>query len=355
MSAQGSLRPSGTGPARGPQAVAGASVTSAVIRDSIIRSARAVLRVAAGAAEPAGQPRLDRETLRRASWPTLVDGRARCAGSLLHARRGRPPARERTIRSRTRPSSICGSRSRRRRRSARAWSASASTRPSSAKLGPEDDLVLIAASGPLFLQGNGVAPIRRVRAHRDRAGRAHDPPARRRPCPHRHPGRAPAARSCARSACFGSRGPAGSTPPRRSASTSRSRAITAEPGTATGRLARLPRTRPLPGPTSAAPPRPTDQRRGTNSPGARAASAPRAGRRGASVQAPLWQDIWWTRRFEIGGPAADAGRARRHPHLPERGGGARSPLSDASRSAISSPPSAFSDSSPMRNCRSSMS
>lgn len=66
------------GESRGvPQAVAGASVTSAVIRDAILRSARAVLRARAPV-EAAGGPRLDRETLRRSSWPTLVaEGAAR--------------------------------------------------------------------------------------------------------------------------------------------------------------------------------------------------------------------------------------------------------------------------------------
>ena len=68
---QGGLRPASAG--GGPRPVAGASVTSAVIRDSIVRSARAVLRVASSAAAPAAQPRLDRETLRRASWPALVE------------------------------------------------------------------------------------------------------------------------------------------------------------------------------------------------------------------------------------------------------------------------------------------
>jgi transcriptional regulator of nitric oxide reductase len=59
--------------ARAPQAVAGASVTSAVIRDAILRSARAVLRLrTAAASEVSAKPRLDRETLRRATWPALV-------------------------------------------------------------------------------------------------------------------------------------------------------------------------------------------------------------------------------------------------------------------------------------------
>jgi transcriptional regulator of nitric oxide reductase len=64
------LRASPAAAARGPQAVAGASVTSAVIRDAIVRSARAVLRSRATAATD--RPRLDRETLRRLSWPALV-------------------------------------------------------------------------------------------------------------------------------------------------------------------------------------------------------------------------------------------------------------------------------------------
>jgi NosR/NirI family nitrite reductase transcriptional regulator len=56
----------------GPTVVAGASVTSAVIRDAILRSARAVLRVRSAQGEATARPRLDRETLRRVSWPTLV-------------------------------------------------------------------------------------------------------------------------------------------------------------------------------------------------------------------------------------------------------------------------------------------
>ena len=56
----------------GPPIVAGASVTSTVIRDAILRSARAVLRVRSAQAEASPKPRLDRETLRRLSWPTLV-------------------------------------------------------------------------------------------------------------------------------------------------------------------------------------------------------------------------------------------------------------------------------------------
>ncbi len=60
------------GAANGPHAVAGATVTSSVIRDAIIRSARAVLRSRTAAAVSPGKVRLDRETLRRSSWPALL-------------------------------------------------------------------------------------------------------------------------------------------------------------------------------------------------------------------------------------------------------------------------------------------
>lgn len=60
-------RPSGRG---SPDAVAGATVTSSVIRDAILRSARAVLRARTAAAH--GGVRLDRTTLGTLSWPALV-------------------------------------------------------------------------------------------------------------------------------------------------------------------------------------------------------------------------------------------------------------------------------------------
>jgi transcriptional regulator of nitric oxide reductase len=56
--------------ARVPHAVAGATITSTVIRDAILRSARAVLRSRGSAADTA--VRLDRETLRRSSWHALL-------------------------------------------------------------------------------------------------------------------------------------------------------------------------------------------------------------------------------------------------------------------------------------------
>lgn len=66
----------GTRTANGPQAVAGATVTSTVIRHAILRSARSVLRTRA--AETAALPRLDRESRREANWGDLVaDGAIR--------------------------------------------------------------------------------------------------------------------------------------------------------------------------------------------------------------------------------------------------------------------------------------
>ena len=54
----------------GPHAVAGATITSTVIRDAIVRSARAVWRSRSTVADNAA--RLDRETLRRSSWQSLL-------------------------------------------------------------------------------------------------------------------------------------------------------------------------------------------------------------------------------------------------------------------------------------------
>jgi transcriptional regulator of nitric oxide reductase len=68
---------SAPGASNGPHAVAGATVTSTVIRDAILRSARAVLRTRSDA--PTSGVRLDRESLRRASWPALV-----AEGALRH-------------------------------------------------------------------------------------------------------------------------------------------------------------------------------------------------------------------------------------------------------------------------------
>jgi len=69
VEASARVQPSRSG--RGaPDAVAGATVTSSVIRDAILRSARAVLR--AHRASATGDVRLDRTTLRTLSWPALL-------------------------------------------------------------------------------------------------------------------------------------------------------------------------------------------------------------------------------------------------------------------------------------------
>lgn len=60
--------------ARGPHGVAGATITSTVIRDAIVRSARVVWRSRSAATENVA--RLDRETLRRSSWQSLLAERA---------------------------------------------------------------------------------------------------------------------------------------------------------------------------------------------------------------------------------------------------------------------------------------
>jgi transcriptional regulator of nitric oxide reductase len=61
----------GLGKDGGPQAVAGATVTSTVIRDAILRSARAVLRTRM--VQQAQVVRLDRESRRSENWPDLVE------------------------------------------------------------------------------------------------------------------------------------------------------------------------------------------------------------------------------------------------------------------------------------------
>jgi len=135
--------------ARGPHAVAGATVTSTVIRDAILRSGRAVLRSRITAAESA--VRLDRETLRRLSWPSLLAegavqhrlvSRAEAAKmlgtqdsepdkpfiDLFLALATPPPIGESLLGQRTYEGEL-------------------------AKVGPDDDLVLIGASGLYSFKG----------------------------------------------------------------------------------------------------------------------------------------------------------------------------------------------------------
>jgi transcriptional regulator of nitric oxide reductase len=136
---------------RAPAAVAGASVTSAVIRDAIVRSARAVLRAGSGPALEQGKARLDRETLRRASWPALV-----AEGSLRRLLLSRGEAAILLRRPDQEPEKPFID----------IWLALATPPPIGesllgqrlyeselAKLGADDDLLLIAASGLYSFQG----------------------------------------------------------------------------------------------------------------------------------------------------------------------------------------------------------
>ena len=146
---QGSLQ-TARGIARGPHAVAGASVTSAVIRDAIMRSARAVLRAHSATSEP-GRPRLDRETLRRASWPALV-----AEGSLRRLAISRGEAAAMLKQTDNEPAAAFID----------LWLALATPPPIGeslvgqriyeselAKLGPDDNLIFIAASGLYSFKG----------------------------------------------------------------------------------------------------------------------------------------------------------------------------------------------------------
>ncbi len=137
------------GRARGPDAVAGATVTSTVIRDAILRSARTVLRARSG--DTREGVRLDRETLRRASWPALV-----AEGSLrrLILTRGEAAARLGTqdnepdkpfidlwLALATPPAigeSLLGQRR---------------YESELGRLGPDDDLIMVAASGLYSFRG----------------------------------------------------------------------------------------------------------------------------------------------------------------------------------------------------------
>ena len=163
--------------ARGPHAVAGATITSTVIRDAIVRSARAIWRSRSSAAENVA--RLDRETLRRSSWPSLLaEGAVQRllvsrgdAAKLLGTRDNEPdkPFIDLWLALATPPpigESLLGQRI---------------YESELAKIGPDDDLVLIGASRPLFFQGHRMAPIRFVQPHRNHSGRPHDPPETRRP------------------------------------------------------------------------------------------------------------------------------------------------------------------------------
>ncbi|MEZ5822505.1 MAG: 4Fe-4S binding protein [Bradyrhizobium sp.] len=137
------------GPVRGPHAVAGATITSTVIRDAILRSGRAVLR--SRAATPDTAQRLDRETLRRSTWPTLLAEGSVQRKQVLRGEAarmlGRPdsepdkPFIDLWLALATPPAigeSLLGQRT---------------YESELAKMGPEDDLVLIGASGLYSFKG----------------------------------------------------------------------------------------------------------------------------------------------------------------------------------------------------------
>lgn len=134
---------------RGPHAVAGATITSTVIRDAIVRSARVVWRSRSDSVQ--GAVRLDRETLRRSSWPALL---AEGAVQRLLVLRG-DAARRLGIRDDEPDKPFID-----------LWLALATPPPIGeslvgqriyeselAKIGPEDDLLLIGATGLYSFKG----------------------------------------------------------------------------------------------------------------------------------------------------------------------------------------------------------
>ena len=135
--------------ARGPHAVAGATITGTVIRDAIVRSSRAVLRSRDNA--PDGTVRLDRETLRRSSWQSLV-----AEGAVQHR-----------LVLRAEASKLLGTQDNEPDKPfIDLWLALATPPPIGesllgqriyeselAKIGPDDDLVLIGASGLYSFKG----------------------------------------------------------------------------------------------------------------------------------------------------------------------------------------------------------
>lgn len=143
------IRTLGRTAADGPQAVAGATVTSTVIRDAILRSARTVLRTRM--ADATARIRLDRESRRKASWADLI-----ADGAIRHYRVNRGEASRLLGTKDPEPD----------RMFIELWIALA-TPPAIgenligrrtyeselAKLGPDDDLILIAANGLYSFRG----------------------------------------------------------------------------------------------------------------------------------------------------------------------------------------------------------
>ena len=283
------------GPPRMPQAVAGATVTSAVIRDAVVRSARAVLRARTAAAAPTGKPRLDRETLRPTIWPTLVsEGAVKRltvsrgdAARLLGTTDAEPskPFIDLWMALASPPAigeSLAGKRD---------YDAA------TGRLDPDDDLVLIAANGLYSFKGTawrrtgvfervelvqGTSTIRLEAADHTRLDTLH----------------AAGAPEFREIGLFRIRHASGFDP----TAPFRLDLTLARDGSAAGPTApvvvslgyRIPDGYLIHPPEVRAAPAP-----------AAAAGEPGAATDGASaatpMQAPLWQDIWWARRFEVAG------------------------------------------------------
>ena len=262
--------------ARGPHAVAGATITSTVIRDAIVRSSRAVLRSRDNA--PDGTVRLDRETLRRSSWQSLV-----AEGAVQHR-----------LVLRAEASKLLGTQDNEPDKPfIDLWLALATAPPIGesllgqsiyeselAKIGPDDDLVLIGASGLYSFKGTewrqsgSFERFEIVQGSRTIRLKAADYT----PVEALHAAGAPELREIAvfripRSSGFDS------TKPFRLDVDLGTPAQAAGPAVVTLDY-RVP-DRYLIGPAEVQPP------------------LDRAAASAASTQPPLWQEIWWARRYEI--------------------------------------------------------
>ena len=266
--------------ARGPHAVAGATITSTVIRDAIIRSARAVLR--SRNAEPTIKARLDRESLRRVSWISLVtEGAVRRllvsrgeAARLLGIQDSEPdktfvdlwlalatppPIGESLIGQRIYESEL-------------------------AKIGPDDDLILIGATGLYSFKGTNwrrsgtFDRIEIIQGDRTIRLRATDQVT----IDALHAAGAPELREISLFTIARTSGFDSTLPFRLDLALD-----SAAPAATTAVVSldyRIP-DRYLIGPTPAPPQAQRDKAAATSSP--------------EPAQPPLWQDIWWARRYEI--------------------------------------------------------
>jgi transcriptional regulator of nitric oxide reductase len=292
---KGSLRPV-SGKANGPRVVAGASVTSAVIRDAIVRSGRAVLRARNAAAEPGDRPRLNRDSPGRASWPALVT-----EGSLkrLVVLRGdaaqrlgtRDPEPDKTFidlwLALATPSvigeSLLGQRDYEREL---------------AKLGPDDDLILIAASGLYSFKGtdwrrSGVFErVEIIQADKTFRLRADDHVR----VDRLHAAGTPELREIGLFRIMHATGFDPTAPFRLDLTIARDAPSPAPPPVVSLDY-RIPDRYVVQPAVSAVAP---EQAGGFSlQPGGRASRAEAIAAETAPAEAPLWQDAWWARRFEI--------------------------------------------------------